>query len=399
MVDFYLNISIILTDNVVVNDNAKGDGKNSLFVFSKQLNQRTMGMTLKQDKSLRKTNSSFHTTLKDVAKLAGVSTKTVSRVVNHQGEISAETRERVQQAIEKLGYRPNILARSLIHKRTNTLGVVACVIDYFGPSRTVVGIEQQAHQLNYSLLLNLVDRPDNGNSEQVLDALITHRVDGIIWAVPEVGNNRKWLENSHLEQLPPIVFLSMEPQPGLAIIAVDNFSGAKQATQHLIDQGRRKIGIITGPLSWWEARERFRGWETAMHQAGLETPASLVIEGEWAAASGEQGLSTLLLKAPDIDALFASSDQIALGALSTAHRLGRKIPHDLAIVGFDNIPEAACFWPPLTTVYQHLINVGRIAVQTLHRMIETNRQSKKSEEATVTLVPPELIIRSSSLQS
>jgi LacI family transcriptional regulator len=358
-----------------------------------------MGISLKQDKSPRKVNGSFHTTLKDVARLAGVSTKTVSRVVNHQGEIRAETRERVQRAIEQLGYRPNILARSLIHQRTNTLGVVAWGIDYFGPSRTVVGIEQQAHQLNYSLFLNLVDRPDDSGIEQVLDTLITHRVDGIIWAVPEVGNNRQWLDSSHLDQLPPIVFLSMEARPGLFIIAVDNYNGAKQATQHLIDQGRRKIGIITGPLGWWEARERFRGWEAAMHQANLATPASLVIEGEWTAASGEHGLSSLLLQEPGIDALFASSDQIALGALSTAHRLGRKIPHDLAIVGFDNIPEAACFWPPLTTVYQHLINMGRLAVQTLHRMIEANRQSKMLEEASVTMVTPELIIRDSSLLS
>lgn len=358
-----------------------------------------MDIIPKQDKSPRKTNGSFHATLKDVAKLAGVSTKTVSRVVNNQGEIRKETRERVQVAIEQLGYRPNVIARSLIHQRTNTLGVVAWGIDYFGPSRTVVGIEQQAHQLDYSLFLNLMDRPDDSDSEQVLDTLITHRVDGIIWAVPEVGDNRAWLESSQMDQLPPIVFLSMEPRPGLAIVAVDNCYGAKQATQHLINQGRRKIGIITGPLTWWEARERYAGWEAAMHQANLATPSSLVVEGEWTAVSGEQGLQVLLNQEPDIDAVFASNDQIALGALGTAHRLGRQIPKDLAIVGFDNIPESACFWPPLTTVYQQLIDVGRIAVQTLHRMIEANRQLKTLDEATVTLVKPELIVRASSLQS
>jgi LacI family transcriptional regulator len=352
-----------------------------------------------QEKSLHKANSSFHTTLKDVAKYAGVSTKTVSRVVNNQGEISRETRERVQVAIEQLGYRPNVLARSLIHQRTNTLGVVTWGIDYFGPSRVVVGIEQQAHQLDYSLFLNLMDRPDDGDSEHVLDTLIAHRVDGILWAVPEVGNNRAWLESSHLEQLPPIVFLSMEPRPGLAVVAVDNFSGAVLATQHLIDQGRRKIGIITGPLAWWEARERYAGWEAAMHQANLATHSSLVVEGEWTAASGEQGLQMLCKQEPDIDAVFASSDQIALGALSTAHRLGRQIPKDLAIVGFDNIPESACFWPPLTTVYQQLIDVGRIAVQTLHMMIEAIRQLKPPDEATVTMVKPELIVRASSLRA
>ncbi len=358
-----------------------------------------MGTIPKIVKPLRKINGSFHTTLKDVAKLAGVSTKTVSRVVNNQGEISQGTRERVQVAIEQLGYRPNVIARSLIHQRTNTLGVVAWGIDYFGPSRTVVGIEQQAHQLDYSLFLNLMDQPDNGDSEQLLDTLITHRVDGIIWAVPEVGNNRAWLEYTPMEQLPPIVFLSMEPRPGLAIVAVDNLSGAKQATQHLIDQGRRKIGIITGPLTWWEARERYAGWETAMHEANLSISSSWIVEGDWTADAGEKGLHKLLNQEPDIDAVFASSDQIALGALSTAHRLGRQVPQDLAIVGFDNIPESACFWPPLTTVYQQLIDVGRIAVQTLHRMIEANRQLKTLDEATVTLVKPELIVRASSLKS
>jgi LacI family transcriptional regulator len=356
-----------------------------------------MGIVSEPEKSPRKTNGTFHTTLKDVARLAGVSTKTVSRVVNNQGEISQETRQRVQAAIDQLGYRPNILARSLIHQRTNTLGVVAWGIDYFGPSRTVVGIEQQAHQLGYSLLLNLIDRPDNGDSNQLLDTLITHRVEGILWAVPEVGSNRAWLESAQIRQLPPIVFLSMAPRPGVAIVAVDNFSGAKQATQHLIDQGRRKIGIITGPLSWWEARERFAGWKAAMDQANIETPSSMVFEGEWTADAGERGLNILLKQEPGIDAVFASSDQIALGALGTAHRQGKKIPLELAIVGFDNMPESACFWPPLTTVYQHLMDVGRIAVQTLHKMIEANRQLMPLAEAPLTMVEPELIVRASSL--
>ena len=336
----------------------------------------------KQDIINPKSNGSFHTiTLKDVAKLAGVSTKTVSRVVNNQGELRKETRERVQAAIEELGYRPNVLARSLIHQRTNTLGVVTWGIDYFGPSRTVLGIEQQAHQLEYSLFLNLMDRPDNGDSEAVLDTLIAHRVDGILWAVPEVGNNRAWLESSHLDQFPPIIFLNTEPRPGLIVVAVNNFLGARLATQHLIDQGRRKIGIITGPLTWWEARERYAGWKAVLQQAGLETLSSLVVEGEWNADAGERGLRMLLEQAPDIDAVFASSDQIALGALNTAHRIGIQIPQQLAIVGYDNIPESACFWPPLTTIYQQLIDVGRIAVQTLHRMIEANRQLKTPQRA------------------
>ncbi len=345
-----------------------------------------------------KVTNSQHATLRDVAALAGVSTKTVSRVVNNQGEIKETTRQRVQLAIEQLGYKPNILARSLIHQRSNTLAVVAWGIDYFGPSRTVVGIEQQARELGYSLFLNLVGQPGDGSHEQVLDTLVAYRVDGIIWAVPEVGDNRDWVKSARLDHLPPIVFLSMEPRPGLAVVAIDNRSGARQATRHLIEQGRRKIGIITGPLAWWEARQRYAGWQDALQEAGMTPSPLLVVEGDWASISGEQGLQTLLAQEPGIDAIFASSDQIALGALGTAHRSGRKVPQDLAIVGFDNTPDSACFWPPLTTVFQQLIDVGRIAVQNLHTMIEANRQSRTFSEATVTLVKPELIIRASSLR-
>lgn len=344
----------------------------------------------------RKVNHSLHATLRDVADLARVSTKTVSRVVNNQGEISEATRLRVQVAIEQLGYRPNILARSLIHQRTDTLAVVAWGIDFFGPSHTVVGIEQQAHEFGYSLFLNLVSKPDDGNQTQVLDSLIDRRVDGIIWAVPEVGDNRSWLKSIQFDQLPPIVFLSMEPQPGLAVVAVDNRCGARQATQHLIDQDRRKIGILTGPMAWWEARERYSGWQEALQRVGLTPSPSLVVEGEWSAASGERGMRILLNQEPEIDAVFACSDQIALGALGVAHQSGRRVPDDIAIVGFDNIPESACFWPPLTTVYQQLIDVGRIAVQNLHKMIESHRQVEGPIETTSTIIEPELVIRASS---
>jgi LacI family transcriptional regulator len=344
----------------------------------------------------RKINSSMHPTLRDVAEIAGVSTKTVSRVVNNQGEISDATRSRVQAAIEQLGYRPNILARSLIHRRTDTLAVVAWGIDYFGPSHTVVGIEQQAHELGYSLFLNLIIQPDDNDLMQVLDALVDRRVDGIIWAVPEVGENRNWLKSVQLDQLPPIVFLSMEPQPGLSVVSVDNRCGARQATRHLVDQGRRKIGIITGPMAWWEARERYAGWQEVLQEAGLSPAPSMVVEGEWSAASGEQGMRILLGREPEIDAVFACSDQIALGALGIAHQSGRRVPDDLAIVGFDNIPESACFWPPLTTVYQQLIDVGRIAVQNLHKMIASYQRNEGSFETSVTIIEPELIIRASS---
>jgi DNA-binding LacI/PurR family transcriptional regulator len=339
-----------------------------------------------------------HVTLQDVAKLAGVSSKTVSRVVNDQGEISEATRQRVQAAIEQLGYRPNITARNLVSGRSDTLAVVVWGIDYYGPSRTVIGVEQQSDELGYSLFLNLMYHPDEPNVDRILDALVARRVDGIIWAVPEVGDNRAWIKLDQLKHLPPIVFLSMEPRPELPVVAVDNHSGASQATQHLLDQGRRKIGLINGPLAWWEARERYAGWQDTLLQAGLQMSPSLVVNGDWTAASGEQGMRRLLEQQPDVDAVFACNDQMALGALGVAHQSGRRIPQDLAIVGFDNTPESACFWPPLTTVNQQLTEVGRIAVEVLHKLIESKRQDRDGAEPAATLLAPELVIRASSVQ-
>ena len=345
---------------------------------------------------MAKPNSPNHVTLRDVAKLSGVSIKTVSRVVNNQGEISEATRRRIQSAIDQSGYRPNILARSLVNRRTDTLAVVAWGIDYFGPSRAVLGVEQQAAELGYSLLLNLISEPDRTDVRPILDALSARRVDGIIWAVPEVGDNRAWFKSEWLAQLPPTVFLTMATRPGLSIISADNRLGAVQATTHLIQHHRRKIGIINGPMRWWEARERFEGWKATCLEAGLAIDSDLIAEGDWSAQSGEAGMKKLLARVPDIDAVFVGNDQMALGALGVIHSMGRRVPQDIAIVGFDNVPESAYFWPPLTTVNQHIVDIGRTAVQTLHRLIEIHR-SEADSEPTTTILATELVIRQSSL--
>ena len=341
----------------------------------------------------------MHVTLQDVAKLAGVSAKTVSRVANNQGELSEATRQRVQAAIDQLGYRPNILARSLVNQRSNTLAVVAWGIDYFGPSRTVVGIENRSDELGYSLFLNLLAQPDNGDIDRILDNLVERRVEGIIWAVPEVGANRSWIDFAHLDRLPPIVFLSAQAQPELTTVSVNNRHGAIEVTRHLIAQGRRRIGLIAGPEAWWEARERSAGWQEAMQQAGLNPDPTLVVSANWSAVSGAAAMRTLLERVPDVDAVFACSDQIALGALGVAHQSGRRIPQDVAVAGFDDTPESAFFWPPLTTVHQQLVDVGCIAVQNLHQIIAAKRKSDLGVTLESTSLMPELVIRESSAQA
>lgn len=337
-------------------------------------------------------------TVKDVARRASVSPGTVSNVLTGKRPVSKTTRRRIMQAIEELGYQPDLLARSLVNRRSDTLAVVASSLEYYGPSRTLAGIEQQAEELGYSLLLSLLHRPTDCCIGPALDALASRRVDGIIWAVPQVDNNRDWIPYDRLDQLPPVIFLTMEPRPGLAVVAVDNRAGANRACRHLVEQGRRKIGLVSGPLVWWEARERQAGWRQGLEQAGLDISASLQVEGDWSAATGETGLYRLLEQRADIDAVMACNDPMALGVLRAARLLGRRVPEDLAVVGFDNIPESAFFWPPLTTVRQRLVELGRIAVQELHKIIEAKQQKRKEDQdSPVIMLTPELVLRESSL--
>lgn len=334
-------------------------------------------------------------TIHDVAKRAGVSIKTVSRVVNRQGEISEETRARVQAVIDEMGYRPNILARSLVNQRSHMLGVVTWGLDFYAPSRIVVGIEQCARRLGYSLFLHLMADPASGNAQQILDTLAAHRVDGIIYAIPEVGGNHDWVQPALLADLPPIVFMNMQPRGGLHSVSVDNRLGGWKAARHLIEQGRKRIGAILGPADWWETGERFQGWKDAILQAGLEINARCIAQADWSVESGLAAMQALLEQAPELDAVFAASDDIALGALAAAARQGRRVPDDVALVGFDNIPQAAFFQPPLTTIHQPLARIGSSAVELLHRQIETSAAGAGSEPDSVILQEPELVVRAS----
>lgn len=336
-------------------------------------------------------------TIKEIAKEVGVSTQTVSRVINHRPDVAPETRQRVQETIDRLGYQPNYIARSLIGGRSFTLGVVGWGLEYFGPSRNLSGIEQQANELGYTLLLSLMRQPERSDVEQILRELLSRYVDGVVWAVPEIGSNRDWMRKEILQPSVPVVFLSMQPQPDLTVVAVDNRSGGRMATKHLLDQGHQKVGLITGPLAWWEARQRRCGWQDAHEEAGILIEDNLVVEGDWMAASGEQGLRRLLEERPDMDAVFVCNDQMALGALQAARQMGVRVPEDVAVVGFDDIPESVYFYPPLSTVRQDMVEIGRCAVRELGCMIEAIQQGKADVELKTILLQPELIVRESSV--
>lgn len=341
-------------------------------------------------------NLNKRVTIKQVAKEAGVSTQTVSRVINDRPDVAPETRQRVQNVIDQLGYQPSHVARSLIQGRSFTFGVVGYGLDYFGPSYTISGIEQEASELGYTLMLSLTRRPEASSVSQILGDMLSRHVDGIIWAVPEIGENHTWVGDQAYNLSVPIIFLSMEPQSGQFVVAVDNYSGGLMATRHLISRGCQHIGLIAGPLDWWEARQRRLGWQEALDSAGLLRQDSLIAEGDWLPASGERGLNQLLKRHPEIDGVFASNDQMALGALRAARRLGRHTSEDLAMVGFDDIPEAAYFYPPLSTVRQDVVELGRRAVRELSRAIETSRDGSVLPPK-VNLLQPTLVVRDSSI--
>jgi len=330
-------------------------------------------------------------TIRDVAAAAGVSHQTVSRVLNDKPDVAEDTRDRIWHIIEELNYQPSAIARSLIRQHSLTLGIIASGLRYVGPSRTLNGITKQAEDLGYTLLLK--EMPDflANDIQPFLNSLLERRVDGIIWAVPEVGDNRAWLDKQ-LDKLPvPIIFLTMQARPGVPIVAVDNYAGGCMATEHLLEQGYRHIGHITGPLDWWESRQRKAGWRDTLLAAGVPE-ADLHFElGDWSSTSG------VLDTYPEMDAVFVGNDQMALSVLQMACRRGLEVPRDLAVVGFDGLPETAHYWPPLTTVYQDLRSLGCTAVQELVRAIEASRDNQAAFEYKSILLRPKLIARESSI--
>lgn len=338
-------------------------------------------------------------TIKEVALAAGVSAQTVSRVLNDRPDVSAETRDKIRQIIAELGYSPNVLARSLIQGRSHTLAVVGYGLGYYGPSRVLTGVERRANELGFSLLLSLVREPETNDGETILHQLVGRQVDGIIWAVPEIGENRDRLAEQMHRLSVPVVFINMQPRPGVAVAAIDNYLGGRLAAAHLIEQGCRNIGLIAGPPSWWEARQREQGWREVMQEHGLLDEAGLdarKVTGDWYHASGAAGLEELLRRSPGLEAVFACNDAMAAGALQAARKLGRRVPQDLAIVGFDDAPEAAFTYPALTTIQQPLVELGGQAVDLLNRILEAGSGSEETENSLAISMPPKIVVRESS---
>jgi DNA-binding LacI/PurR family transcriptional regulator len=336
-------------------------------------------------------------TIKIVAREAGVSTQTVSRVLNNRPDVAPETRQRVQDVIQRLEYHPSAVARSLIQQRSYTIGVVTAGLDYLGPAQILNGITQGAESLGYALLLKELPDLQTEGIDAVLQSLLARQVDGIIWAIPVVGDNNVWMGAVLPQFVIPVLCLAVTPQPEIPYIAVDNYQGGCIAAQHLLDQGYRKIGHIAGPLDWLDARLRKNGWRDTLAKSGVSVSDDHWVEGNWSTSSGYGAGQKLIEQYPDMQAVFVANDQMALGLLKFAGEQSLSIPGDLAVVGFDGIPETAFYSPPLTTVYQDLNLLGCSAVGALIEIIEGRERGEDTIEPDNDTLQPQIIIRESSV--
>ena len=334
-------------------------------------------------------------TIYDVARSAGVSRQTVSRVINNRPDVAHETRTRVQDVIRDLNYRPNAVAQSLSRQKSYLLGVVSAGLKYIGPSVTLKGIVDQAESLGYGLLLKTVSNFDVHDVMPILQWFQSHQVDGIIWAVPEIGENRKWLDQHIPYTNLPIIFMAMARDKRVSIVCIDNIQGGRLATRHLIERGCKHIGHISGPMDWLDARQRKQGWYFTLSEGGYDMSDKMCAEGNWSSKSGKKAFLELIDKYPEMDGLFVANDQMALSVLQTIFELGISVPNHLKVVGFDGIPESEFFSPSLTTIYQNLEDLGCTAVNELVKLIEKRNTPNYENDPKFLKIQPELIIRQS----
>jgi len=320
----------------------------------------------------------------DVAKRAGVSHQTVSRVLHDSPHVRRGTRDRVLAAIRQLDYRPNPVAQALVTGRSRSLGVVSFDTTLYGPASTLLGIEEAAHDRGYAVSIASLRSLNRASVVGAVQRLRDQGVDGVVVIAPQRAAVDALL---HLPPEIPVVAVEAGPDDSVPVVAVDQLAGAAAATRHLLELGHRNIWHIAGPEDWLEAEQRIEGWRSSLRAAGVGEPP--LYRGDWSARSGYD-LGEHLLGERSMTAVFVANDQMALGLLRRLHEAGRATPGEVSVVGFDDIPEAAYFTPPLTTVRQDFAEVGRSCLHLLLAQIDRRERSWSR-----VVVAPELVVRGS----
>ncbi|WP_424533284.1 LacI family DNA-binding transcriptional regulator [Sphaerisporangium viridialbum] len=320
----------------------------------------------------------------DVARLAGVSHQTVSRVLNGHPNVREQTRLRVRAAIAELGYRPNRAARILVTGKSQVIGVIAQSSTLYGPMSMLSAFEQATGASGFAVSVGSVRSLDRRSVAEAVERHLDQRVAGIVIIAPVVAANEA------LDDLPadvPLVTIDGDPERSIPLVTVDQEAGARDATRFLLEAGHRTVWHVSGPADWFDSAGRVRGWRRALEEAGAEVPP--LVSADWTAASGYQA-GQMLARMDEVTAVFTANDHIALGLLRALSERGRRVPDDVSVVGFDDVPEAGYFIPPLTTVRPDFNAVATASLSVLLRQIDEGERG--CERRTIA---PELVVRDS----
>jgi DNA-binding LacI/PurR family transcriptional regulator len=325
--------------------------------------------------------------IRDVARAAGVSYQTVSRVLNDSPNLRPETRQRVLEAIDQLGYRPNQAARALVTSRSGVIGVlVASRAAAYGVQTTVYEIEDAARDAGYRVAVTTC-LSDDGSMRQAVDQLIGQAVEAIVVVAPQA----RVFDRLTAQPLGiPFVMLDSERRDAGHSVSVDQFEGARVATRHLIELGHRRILHLAGPQDWIEADARMRGYLREVSDNEIMTRPPIL--GDWTSEFGYRA-GRELLHHMEFTAVFCSNDQTALGLMHAFREADVRVPGDISVVGFDDIPDAAHYWPPLTTIRQDFAEIGRRAVALV--LAQLSAEGDETVVAPGEAIRPQLVLRAS----
>jgi DNA-binding LacI/PurR family transcriptional regulator len=327
--------------------------------------------------------------IKQVAREAGVSTQTVSRVINNRPDVAPETRERVQATVVRLGYRPNAMARSLIARRSHTLGIITDTYNDVFFMQVITGAEAEARRHGYRFLLNSSDK-DNGQNQEYIRLVQERFVDGVLVVRHSDDKAQPHLIELLKQGLPVATTAYYLPGELLTVVDVDNLAGAYGAVRHLIEHGHHQIAQITGPLTMKAAADRSAGYLRALREIDVLPHPHLLVEGEWTYRSGYSAAKQLLQRQVPFTAVFAHNDEMAIAAIYALHEAGLRVPDDVSVIGYDGIPVGEYSIPPLTTVRQPIREIGRLATQLLIQQVEGIDVTPS-----ISLLQTELVVRRS----
>jgi LacI family transcriptional regulator len=324
-------------------------------------------------------------TIREVAARAGVSHQTVSRVINGSERVNQDTRERVEKAITELGYQPNAIARSMARGRSLTLACIAPNLTDYTFASVIEGAENEARSRGYFLLT--ASAPDEGSFNTLIEQLLgSRRAEGLLVITPYIDHH-----HARLAYDVPAVFVGADPhKEGTPLVTLDDNAAGLLATQHLIQLGHKRIAHIIGPLQEDCAQNRLEGYRTAQYNAAIRSDPRLIVEGDWSATSGYKAVRQLLNQKVPFTAIFAQNDRMAIGAIRALREAGINVPEAVSVIGFDDMPLASYFDPPLTTIKQDTFHMGSEAARLLIRSIEHLEGEKTS-----IYLPSELVIRQS----